>query len=92
MTRRHIALVALVATLLAIAAVFALDRDEAPRPLPAAAQPAAGPRVAATAPGRVEPVGEEREIAAELRGRLLRVHVDEGDTVRAGQILAELAG
>ena len=35
MTRRHIALVALVATLLAIAAVFALDRDEAPRPLPA---------------------------------------------------------
>jgi HlyD family secretion protein len=102
MTRRHIALVALVATLLAIAAVFALDRDEASRPLPAAAQPAAaqpaaaqpaaGPRVAATAPGRVEPVGEEREIAAELRGRLLRVHVDEGDTVRAGQILAELAG
>lgn len=94
MTRRRIALAGLLALLAALAAGLALRRGDAPpssSPSPAA-RPADGARVVATAPGRVEPVGEERDVAAELRGRLLRVHVDEGDQVRAGQVLAELSG
>ena len=42
------------------------------------------------APGWVEPASEERELSAELRGRLVRIHVDEGDVVREGQVLAEI--
>ncbi len=42
------------------------------------------------APGWVEPASEERELSAELRGRLVRIHVDEGDLVRNGQVLAEI--
>lgn len=42
------------------------------------------------APGRVEPVSEEVKLGAELDGRLDRVLVDEGDTVRRGQVLALL--
>jgi HlyD family secretion protein len=51
---------------------------------------AALPAGAIAAPGRIEPVGEERDIAAELRGRLAAVLVDEGDKVEEGQILAEI--
>jgi ABC exporter membrane fusion protein, DevB family len=46
-----------------------------------------GPIVAA---GRVEPAGEEFKIGSELDGRLARVLVNEGDRVRAGQVVAEL--
>ncbi len=42
------------------------------------------------APGRVEPMGEEREIGARTPGLLVAVHVDENDQVEAGQILAEI--
>lgn len=42
------------------------------------------------APGRVEPVGEEREIGARAPGLLVAVHVDENDRVEAGQVLAEI--
>jgi HlyD family secretion protein len=92
MTRRRIALAALFLALLALGGGLLARRGEAPVASPAGAGAPAGPRIAASAPGRVEPVGEERDVAPELRGRLVRVHVDEGDTVRAGQILAELAG
>lgn len=40
--------------------------------------------------GRVEPEGEERVVIPELSGRLKKVHIQEGDTVRAGQLLAEI--
>jgi HlyD family secretion protein len=40
--------------------------------------------------GRVEPYSEEIRIGSELDGRLKRVPVEEGQEVRAGQILAEL--
>ncbi len=46
-------------------------------------------RVAAA--GRVEPVSEERVVAAEATGRLARVLVDEGDRVARGQVLAIIA-
>jgi multidrug resistance efflux pump len=41
-------------------------------------------------PGRVEPVSEEIEVAAELSGRLAEVLVEEGDRVIRGQLLARL--
>jgi multidrug resistance efflux pump len=40
--------------------------------------------------GLVEPSGEERVVIPQLSGRLARVYVDEGDTVTAGQLLAEI--
>jgi HlyD family secretion protein len=46
-------------------------------------------RVIAAA-GRVEPSSEEVRIGSELDGRLKRVYVEEGQTVRAGQTVAEL--
>lgn len=42
------------------------------------------------AAGRVEPFGEEVKVGSELDGRLDRVLVEEGDAVRAGQVLAVL--
>jgi HlyD family secretion protein len=42
------------------------------------------------APGRVEAVSEEIRVSSELSGRLRVVHVEEGDRVRRGQVLAEI--
>lgn len=42
------------------------------------------------APGRVEPRSEEVVLSAEISGRIAKIHVDDGDTVAAGQIVAEL--
>jgi HlyD family secretion protein len=41
-------------------------------------------------PGRVEPISEEIEIGVEVGGRITALTADEGDRVRAGQVLAEL--
>jgi HlyD family secretion protein len=41
-------------------------------------------------PGRVEPFSEDIKIGSELSGRLKAVNVEEGDTIRRGQVLAEL--
>jgi HlyD family secretion protein len=40
--------------------------------------------------GLVEPAGEERVIIPQLSGRLAKVLIAEGDTVRAGQLIAEI--
>src|SRR5690348_966895 len=42
------------------------------------------------AQGRVEPVSEERDLAIGIVGTLAAVYVDEGDTIKQGQLLAEL--
>jgi len=42
------------------------------------------------APGRVEGISEEIRVSSQLSGRLKVVHVEEGDRVRGGQVLAEL--
>jgi HlyD family secretion protein len=42
------------------------------------------------APGRVEAVSEEIRVSSELSGRLKTVHVEEGDRVQRGQVLAEI--
>ena len=41
-------------------------------------------------PGRVEPYSEDIKIGSELSGRLKSVYVEEGDTIRRDQVLAEL--
>jgi ABC exporter DevB family membrane fusion protein len=41
-------------------------------------------------PGKVEPGSENIKLAAELNGKLKRILVEEGDTISAGQVLAEL--
>ena len=45
---------------------------------------------AVVAPGRVEPVSEEVAIGTELDGKLAAVLIDEGQTVRRGQVIATL--
>ena len=42
----------------------------------------------AVAPGLIEPLNEEREVAAEATGILKEMHVDENDEVAAGEIIA----
>ena len=58
-------------------------------PVARAATPAPEPRMV-VAPGRVEPVSEEVAIGTELDGKLAVVSVEEGQTVRRGQVLATL--
>jgi HlyD family secretion protein len=41
-------------------------------------------------PGRIEPYSEDIKIGSELSGRLKSVNVEEGDSIRRGQVLAEL--
>ncbi len=40
--------------------------------------------------GRVEPSSENIKLGSEINGKLKRIYVEEGDTVRRGQVLAEL--
>jgi multidrug resistance efflux pump len=54
------------------------------------ADPGAVPSTALLAPGRVEPVRDPVKLAFEAQGRIAEILVDEGDLVRAGQILARL--
>src|SRR5262245_4856871 len=53
------------------------------------AETAAAPS-ALVAPGRVEPVRDPVKLAFETTGRIAEILVDEGDSVRAGQVLARL--
>jgi HlyD family secretion protein len=57
-----------------------------PETVVAAALP--GSSAAAAGPGLVEPLSEEVRVSAQIGGRLDRVLVDEGDRVKAGQVLA----
>lgn len=43
------------------------------------------------APGRVEPLSEEMRLGFDIAGKLAEVSVEEGDSVKQGQILARLA-
>ncbi|MEO5923271.1 MAG: HlyD family efflux transporter periplasmic adaptor subunit [Bryobacteraceae bacterium] len=64
------------------------------RPVPTEAatqvQPVAKEAHAIVAPGRVEPLSEEVAIGSEIDGRLAQVLVEEGQSVRKGQVLATL--
>jgi len=52
------------------------------------ARPGGGP---IAGPGRIEAASEEVDVAPERSGTLAEVLVEEGDTVRAGQVIARLA-
>ncbi len=71
-----------------------LDEYEALAPAPAAAAPAAAPVAAAptAAPAPAAPVSlaAGETVAAPMPGNILRVEVNQGDTVKAGQLLVVL--
>jgi ABC exporter DevB family membrane fusion protein len=65
-------------------AALALGACGKPVPAPAPGQ------LGIAAGGLVEPSGEERVIIPQLSGRLSKVYINEGDTVKAGQLIAEI--
>jgi HlyD family secretion protein len=77
------------AFLLAVSLVFASRRAHEGAVAVLAAPSMNRPTLIA-GPGRVEPYSEDIKIGSELSGRLKSVLVEEGDTIRRGQILAEL--
>ena len=56
----------------------------------AAAQPEIGRPAVLVAPGRVEPERAPVKLGFEAQGRIVAIDVDEGDAVKAGQVLARL--
>src|ERR1700710_1133470 len=54
-----------------------------------ASVPARAPELVA-GPGRVEPISEDIQIGSELSGKLKSVDVEEGDSIKRGQVLAVL--
>jgi HlyD family secretion protein len=88
MSRKSVLIIAAVAFVLtASLTLYSTRTREAKRPQ-AIAKPASPELVAG--PGRVEPVSEDIKIGSELSGKLRSVNVEEGDTVRKGQVLAVL--
>ncbi len=73
------------------ASVLALGaRDTVPAARPSTATAAIPDAARVVGPGRVEPISEEIEIGVEVGGRIVTITVDEGEPVRAGQVLATL--
>ena len=70
-----------------------LDEYEALAPAPAAAAPTAAPvaaPAAAPAPAASVNLAAGETVAAPMPGNILRVEVNQGDTVKAGQLLVVL--
>lgn len=69
-----------------------LDEYEALAPAPAAAPVAAAPAAPAAAPAPAAPVNlaAGETVAAPMPGNILRIDVNQGDTVKEGQILVIL--
>lgn len=87
-TQRAFSLLLVLAGLGSVAALQLAGPSAAtPEPAARATTPA---RALMAGPGRVEPVSEEIDVAAEISGRLAEVAVDEGDVVTAGAIIARL--
>ncbi len=89
MKRRAVIVIATAAFLLTVALTLHSVRSHSA----SAAQsgPAAPPAPKLVAgPGRVEPVSEDIKLGSELSGKLKSVEVEEGDSIRRGQVLAIL--
>lgn len=85
MSRR---LLVLVVALVALAAGAGwLGLGSGPQPPPAPAARASAP---VAAPGVVEPLDEERDVAAEIKGKIKAVRVQEGQWIEIGTVVAEL--
>lgn len=88
MTRKSVLIIAAVAFVLTVSLTLYSNRTrEAHRPQTLVKS--TSPELVA-GPGRVEPVSEDIKIGSELSGKLRSVNVEEGDTVRKGQVLAVL--
>jgi HlyD family secretion protein len=84
-------LVLAVAAVVVTSYILAFGRDMQPAPAAAAATVHAEPAASYIAgPGRVEPISEEIKVGAALGGKLQAVHVEEGDRVERGHVLALL--
>ena len=56
----------------------------------ASAQPEVAHPAVLVAPGRVEPMRDAVRLGFEVQGRIVVIEVDEGDAVKAGQVIARL--
>jgi multidrug resistance efflux pump len=56
----------------------------------ASAQPEIARPAVLVAPGRIEPVRDAVKLGFEAQGRIVAIEVEEGDAVKAGQVLARL--
>lgn len=56
----------------------------------ASAQPEIARPAILVAPGRIEPVRDAVKLGFEAQGRIVAIDVDEGDAVKAGQVIARL--
>ncbi len=68
--------------------LFSSTRHSTNNPKPAALSSDLSDVVAG--PGRIEPVSENIKVGSEMSGKLKSVNVEEGDSIRAGQVLAVL--
>lgn len=92
LSRKSVLLIAVVAFTLTVSLVSVHSRA-ASNAKTVAAQPTTDPLLVAglvAGPGRVEPLSENIQIGSELSGKIKSVNVEEGDTVRKGQVLAVL--
>ncbi len=88
MTKKSVFIISAVAFVLTVSlTLYSTRTREASRPQ--APVKAVSPELVA-GPGRVEPLSEDIKIGSELSGKLRSVNVEEGDTVRKGQVLAVL--
>jgi HlyD family secretion protein len=85
---KSVFIIVAVAFVLTVSLTLYSMRTRESSPAQTAAKPAAPELVAG--PGRVEPVSEDIKIGSELSGKLRSVNVEEGDTVRKGQVVAVL--
>jgi HlyD family secretion protein len=87
--RGYIALASLIG-IAGTAASMALIRSPTVSAIASEAPPASVAPRTISALGRIESSSEDRDVAAAVTGKIKAVYVDEGDTVSAGQIIAEL--
>ena len=88
LSKKSVLLIASVAVILTVSLVSVRSRA-ASNAKAVTAQPSTEPFLVA-GPGRVEPLSENIQIGSELSGKIKSVNVEEGDTVRQGQVLAAL--
>jgi ABC exporter DevB family membrane fusion protein len=90
LSKKSVLLIAFVAFTLTVGLTLPSLRSRAASNAKAVvALPSAEPLLVA-GPGRVEPLSENIQIGSELSGKIKSVNVEEGDTVRKGQVLAVL--
>ena len=88
MNRKVVSLLVLVFAIVSATLIFAHSRGRNE----AAKQTQVHPMESmVSGPGRVEPSTEDIKLGSELSGKLKVVYVEEGDAIRRGQVLAELA-